>query len=295
MTYLTKRVIIVLLGLLGGLFAWPLIEACISLQPAFPSYFLFTACYGVLAGAVMGAFFASAEGLTASLPNRALRGALGGLVTGLLGGIAGAFAAQTLLFLAGQSLTQGGGDQLAFRLLLARASAWAIIGAAIGMSEGVRARSFKKWFLGLIGGLVGGFLGGLLLVWMLASFPTFYLGRLLALMLMGGLISLLYSLLEKQFALGSLKILNGLLKGKEFLINQRKLTLGTRHGEDIVLKGYHDVVDRHAFLRVHGGVVTLSAQDGTIRVNEDLVEKSSLKLDDVIQIGSAKILYGYFG
>jgi len=295
MTYLVRRLIIVALGLLGALFAWPLIEACINLQAAFPSYFLFTLCSGALAGAAMGAFFASAEGLMVGSPGKALSGAVSGIITGVIGAVAGAFLAQALLFIAGESLTQAGGSQLAAGLILARASAWAIIGAAIGMSEGVRAGSLKKTLLGLLGGLIGGFLGGLLFVWFAAAHPAFYLGRLLALLVMGGLIALLYSLLEKQFAQGTLKVLNGPLKGKEFLVNQRRLTIGSKGSEAIVLKGYRDIVGTHAAIKVSHGDLAISSRGGKVLVNETAVETVKLKLDDVIQIGSAKILYGYFG
>ncbi len=70
------------------------------------------------------------------------------------------------------------------------------------MSEGIRARSVKKTFLGLAGGLAGGFLGGMLFVGLLAWQPAFFLGRLAALVVMGGLIAFLYSLLEKRFCPG---------------------------------------------------------------------------------------------
>ena len=293
MTYMVRRFIIVILGILGGVFAWPLIEACINLQTSFPSYFLFTLLSGILAGAAMGAFFASAEGLMASSPGKALEGVLSGLISGTAGGIVGAFAAQAVLFAAGESLTQNGEPTLG--LLLARAVAWAIIGAAIGMSEGIRARSIKKTLMGLGGGLAGGFLGGGLFVWILASQPAFYLGRLGALVVMGGLIAFLYSLLEKRFAQGCLKVLNGPLKGKEFLINQRKLTLGSKANEDVVLRGYRNISERHAWLKIARGELSIHSRDGKVLVNEAPVEKANLKLDDVIQVGSAKILYGYFG
>lgn len=295
MTNLTRRIIIIIVGLLGALFAWPLIEACINLQTFFPSYFLYTLCSGVLTGAAMGAFFASAEGLLAAAPGKAVQGALSGVISGVLGGVAGAFVAQALLFGAGENLTQAGGEQVAVGLLVARAAGWAIIGAFIGMSEGIRARSLKKLLLGLLGGVVGGFLGGLLFVWVSAAHPSFFLGRLAALLIMGGLIALLYSLLEKRFAQGSLKVLNGPAKGKEFLINQRKLTLGSAGRTDIVLKGYRDISVVHAAIRIEHGEVVLLSRGGKVLVNEVVAEKVNLKLDDVIQIGSAKILYGYFG
>lgn len=296
MTSLVRRVVIVAVGLLGGLFAWPLIEVCVNLQSVFPSYFAFTLAAGVVAGAAIGAFFASAEGLMAASPRTALGGALGGAAVGAVGGVAGAFAAQALLFAAGEGLTQAAGDRAALGLALARAAGWAVVGAAVGTGEGLRARSLKKACLGAAGGAAGGFAGGLALAWAMAVRPDLAAGRLLGLLAMAGLTAGAYALLEKRFALGALKVLNGPLKGKEFLINQRLIGLGAAEGAAVCLKGYRDVGPDHALLRAKSGGLSVEPRGGKVLVNEAAVEgRRELKLDDVVQVGGAKLLYGYFG
>ncbi len=295
MTYLVRRLVLVTIGVLSALFVWPAIETLMSLQSAFGSYFWFTLSLGLVIGSVLGAFFGSTEGVLTRSVSKALWGALSGLLTGAVGAILGAFLAQSLLFAAGDQLTQAGSDKASIGLILAQASAWAVLGAAIGASEGLRSMSFKKTLLGITGGLFGGLLGGLVFIASTIHFPGFIFGRLIALILLGASISLLYSILEKRFSLGSLKVLNGQQKGKEFLVNQRRLTIGQHTRSDIVLIGYDDVAALHAQLQVKKDAVVLQARDGTVLVNEVKIDKIQLKLDDVIQIGSAKILYGYFG
>lgn len=296
MTNFVRRLLIIVVGMLGALLAWPLIEACASSQGAFPSYLVYSVAVGVVAGAAMGAFFGSTEGLLGSSPRKALAGALSGVATGLAGGVLGALAAQAILFLSGESLIQSSSRTMDAGFMLARAAGWAIVGLAIGVSEGMRAKSAKKAALGAAGGTVGGFLGGLLFVWIGSAAPAFLAGRLIALLVMGGLIGLLYCLLERRFAVGTFKALNGPLKGKEYIVNQRRLTIGADGGRDIALRGYRDVAPLHASVKVErGGKLLIERGEGALVVNEKDVQSARLELDDVVKIGSAKFLYGYFG
>lgn len=295
MTNFIKRLMIIAIGLLGGACAWPLVELAISRQASFPSYFFFSALVGGIVGVTLGVFFAITEGLCDSSWKKALDGAWKGAIAGVAGGLLSALAAQFFLFYVGERIFQASGGRLGGGLIVARSIGWLVVGAAIGVGEGLRAKSGKKIVLGLIGGSLGGFSGGLVFTLLSMRFPAFFVGRLLALMLLGGLIAILYSLLERRFATGSLKALNGPLKGKEFLVNQRKLVLGRDGQCDILLSGYRDVGERHALLRARGGELAISKSGGKVLVNDKEVSEQKLKLDDVIQLGSAKFLYGYFG
>ena len=113
---------------------------------------------------------------------------------------------------------------------------------------------------------------------------------------MGALIGLLYCLLERRFAVGTFKALNGPLKGKEYIVNQRRVSIGADGGRDIVLRGYRDVAGHHASVKVErGGKLLIERKDGPLVVNEKEVPRVRLELDDDVKIGSAKFLYGYFG
>jgi CDP-diglyceride synthetase len=296
MTNFVRRLLIIVVGMLGAVFAWPLIELCTAAQGSFPSYLLYSIAVGVVAGSAMGMFFGSTEGLLSSSPRKALAGALSGIATGIIGGVLGALAAQALLFMSGESLMQTSSRTVGLPFILARSAGWAVVGLAIGLSEGVRAGSVKKAALGAIGGTVGGFLGGLLFVWLSTTAPDFLGGRLIALIVMAGLIGSLYCLLERRFAVGTFKALNGPLKGKEFIVNQRRISIGSDSGRDIALRGYRDVAPLHALIKVErGGKLLIEKKDGPLVVNDKDVPSARLELDDVIKIGSAKFLYGYFG
>ncbi len=295
MTNFMKRLVIIGMGIAGGMLAWPLVELAIAGQASFPSYFLFTCVVGTIVGAVLGAFFASSEGLCAQSARKALDGAWKGALVGMAGGVLSALVAQAFLFLVGERIFKASGGRLGGGLVAARAVGWLVVGAAIGSGEGLRSRSGKKIVLGLIGGGLGGFLGGLAFTLLSMYAPDFVVGRLFALMVLGGLISVLYSFLERRFAAGSLKALNGPLKGKEFLVSQRRMRIGADPSSDIVVSGYRNVAPNHASLRAKRGELSVKREGAAVIVNDKEASDQQLKLDDVIQIGSAKFLYGYFG
>ena len=99
---------------------------------------------------------------------------------------------------------------------------------------------------------------------------------------------------EVRLSYGVLTLLNGRFKGREFLINQKKLRIGALEKNDIKLEGYHDVSDCHALVSVKKDDVFISpVADGRLLVNDDPVNEHMLKYEDVIKIGSAKLLYQY--
>ena len=85
MTTLVRRLIILALGFLGGIAAWPLAEVILSFQADFPSYLAFLAPLGAAVGLIMGAFFGAAEGITSRIDG-ITRGMLVGAVIGCVGG-----------------------------------------------------------------------------------------------------------------------------------------------------------------------------------------------------------------
>ena len=180
-------------------------------------------------------------------------------------------------------------------LPVARAVAWAVLGLFVGAAEGVRARSARKVAVGSLGGLAGGLLGGALLEYSRLLLPLPGASRLIGLTILGVAIAFFYGLIERGFAAGVLRVLNGRLKGKEFLINQRRMRIGSARGADIALAGYEGLADRHAVVRLRRGEVVLAAVEGAgpVLVNEKPVSEHPLKYEDVVKIGSAKLFFRY--
>jgi len=125
--------------------------------------------------------------------------------------------------------------------------------------------------------------------------PGIVFARLSGLLILGLLIGLFYSIFEKGFSRGVLKLLNGKLKGKEYLILQKSTKIGKSPQSDIYLEDYADVDDTHAEIHAAKGKIVLKNQQtkASVKVNEDVIEEYPLRFEDVVQIGSAKFLFYY--
>lgn len=293
MSTLARKLIILALGALGGIAAWPLAELVLFLQGGFPSYLVFVAVLGAAVGAVMGAFFGAAEGITTRVRSRIPGGMLLGAAGGCAGGAAGFLAGQAMLWVIADLMHRSYRDMRLVVLPVSRAVGWALLGSFVGAGEGVRARSPKKMAVGVLGGLVGGLVGGSVLEYSGLLLPLTGYPRLLGLVVLGLAIGFFYGLIEQGMSHGVLRILNGTLKGKEYLVSQGRLRIGRSAGNEIALPSYEDVADRHAVVRVKRGEVTLSGLEHKhpIVVNEEKTGERKLKYRDVIRIGSCKLIF----
>jgi Inner membrane component of T3SS, cytoplasmic domain len=288
-------VIILALGLLGGLYTWPVAELILSAQARFPSYLVFLIVLGAVSGAVIGAFFGAAEGITSRIKPRIVSGMVLGAAVGCVGGAIGLLVGQAALWIIGELFLRSYGNFRLVVLPVSRAIGWGALGIFIGATEGVRAGSARKIGVGVIGGLAGGLIGGFALEYAHILAPSFPWWRLVGFLLLGFSISLLYALVESGMSLGVLRILTGPLKGKEYLLNQNRLRLGRARRNEIALPDYADLAALQARIRIRKGEVVLSrvAPSPAMLVNEKKVEETRLKLGDVIRIGSVRLFYRY--
>ena len=293
MSIFLRRIILALLGLSGGLLCWPVQEILLGLQVYFPDFLLFSLLAGGIFGLIFGAFFASAEGIIAARWHRIFQGMGWGALIGALGGTLGFLLAQGVFFWVGEQWAITGERVTWLGLPLTRALGWGVLGAFVGSAEGFRVLSLQKLWVGLVGGLVGGSLGGAVLEYLKVLLPDFSLGPLVGLAVFGILLGIAYGFVEKSLSFGVLRLLNGRLKGKEFILNQRKLVLGTGAKSDILLTGYRDVAGDLAQLQVQGRELSIISLTKTpsVLVNDEPVEQRILKYEDVIKIGSAKLYY----
>ncbi len=295
MSILIRRIYLCVIGMLAGLAAWPFAETALLFQNGFSSYLFFSIFLGIIFGFIMGGFFGTSDGIITSIKRNIISGAVHGALIGIAGGIIGFLIGQAALFIIGDSLIHTTKSFRTIGFPLSRAIGWAFLGIFIGMVDGVRSRSFDKIKVGLIGGIIGGFLGGLVLEYLRLLVPSIMLARLTGLVIFGLCIGLFYGFVENQLSYGVLRLLNGKYKGKEFLINQRKMKIGSTDKNTIVLPGYDKISETHAELISKGDNVTIVSHSPktVISVNDDKVEQHQLILDDVIQIGSAKFIYKF--
>ena len=291
-----KRIVMAALGILGAAMLWPILLTVQRWQSMFPSYLVFSLAQGVCLGFVFGALFGSFEGIVVSSRAKSFKGLIFGALFGACAGAFGVLVGQLFLFLAGAALFRSNSARMGVGIVVANGIAWVIIGMFLAMTEGLRARSPRKLMVGLLGGLLGGLSGGLALSALQMWKPNGRFSLLAGLALFGFLLSLFYSVLENRFQAGTLKLLNGPLKGKEYPVVSRKTMLGVDAACDIVLKGYPDVQDVHAALTLEKGKVYVRAVKPGARllVNDGPAQDASLRPEDVIAVGKAKFLYGYF-
>jgi hypothetical protein len=295
MTTVTSRMIILALGFLGGIAAWPAAELILYFQGTFPSYLAFLALLGAAVGALMGAFFGAAEGITSRIKKRIPSGLLLGALVGCVGGAVGALVGQAALWLIGGVFLLSYRDMQWVVLPVSRAIGWAVLGIFVGAGEGVRALSPKKIAVGALGGFLGGIVGGFALEYSRLLLPGFAFFRLVGLVLLGLAIAFFYGLIEQGMSFGVLRILAGELKGKEFLLTERRVRIGRSPRNEIALPAYEDLADHQADIRVRKGepVITNLEPRVAMLINEEKVQERKLKLGDVIKIGSARIFYKY--
>ena len=166
------------------------------------------------------------------------------------------------------------------------------MGLFIGTIEGIRTKSVRLIRVGMLGGWIGGLLGGLIMEYLQLYLTTMMLGRLAGIVILGLLIGFFYGLVENSLAFGTLKMLNGEFKGRDYLINFHRVRLGTGQKAHIRLEPYEDVADLHAELLVRRGRLYLHSLDESneVLVNDDPISEKELKFEDVIKIGQAKFI-----
>ncbi|MCP4129982.1 MAG: FHA domain-containing protein [bacterium] len=290
-----RKIFLCCIGLLAGLAAWPVAEAALWCQRFFPTYLIFSIFLGIIFGVCIGGFFGTTDGILMSNKSNILRGMREGLLIGALGGMVGFLIAQASLFLIGEYFIHSAAGFNTIGLPISRALGWACLGVFIGMIDGIRSRSTDKIRVGIIGGISGGLLGGLSLEYLRLVFPAIVLARLIGLLIFGLSIGFLYGFVESRLSFGVLTLLNGKWKGKNFLIAQRNMRVGSSEKNDIVLDGYKNVAPEHARVFVKNNEVFIKPKDSTNKVmaNDMRTKDHSFKFDDVIAIGSAKMLYHY--
>lgn len=296
MSLTLKRIIMVVLGLMGAFLVWPCLLTLQYFQNSFHSYMLFSLAQGIIFGLVFGAIFGSFEGIVVSSRPKALHGLLFGALAGIAAGVIGVISGQSFLFYAADVISKTNPGVTGFSLIVANGIGWMLIGTFIAMIEGMRARSFRKLLVGLAGGIIGGIVGGITLQAFIYALPGNRLGLLAGLLLFALSLSFFYSFFENRFSFGSIKVLNGPLKNKEYHLVKTKMSVGSGNACDIVLNGYKGVEQLHALITVKKGRVSINAASKAhpISVNDARIEVTVLRREDVFAVGNAKFMFGHF-
>src|SRR5438046_5232274 len=140
--------------------------------------------------------------------------------------------------------------------ILARGVGWSLLGAAIGMSEGIAARSLGKFSYGTIGGTIGGFVGGcLFMVFYQVALdartdegaPTYFWGAM-GLIILGACIGSLSALVQAVFQPACVRVLRGWQEGREYPLGKPASLLGRDGHADIALCRAMQIEKKHAYM-----------------------------------------------
>ena len=237
-----------------------------------------------------GILIAVALGMAESVASRNMQGAVvyGGVgaLLGLIGGIVVSLFVEKLYHLIGGG--QSDDAVSTARQIAARAASWGVLGLFLSAAPGVVMRNGRKLMFGLIGGFVGGAVGGALFdpIGNLTGSPV--LSRLIAITAIGVITGVGTALVENAAKQGWLKVIQGLIAGKQFIVYRNPTFIGSSPQCEIYLFKDAKVGRRHAALHILPGgydIEDLGTGGGTY-INGRPATRSRLRNNDQVQIGT---------
>lgn len=279
-------------GGLGGLLGWLLFGQLVD-----PAWDWRTQALlgGLLIGAVIGSFVVSVEALLDRSLVRYARYAAVGVLLGGIGGLIGFYVGDWINYVIVSTVGSGGvTPAVAPLIVLARGFGWMLFGLALGVGEGIAARSSRKISYGVVGGCLGGFVGGVVFaILMLILSPgdsSYVWGQAIGLIVLGACIGSFTAAVEELFKPAAVKVLRGWQEGREYPIVKPVQVLGRDEGVDILLLRDMRVEKRHAQIRWENGrflLVNTNAPAAATLVNEEPVADAvELHDGDRIQLGN---------
>jgi hypothetical protein len=259
--------------------------------------------FALVAGMV-GLFIGAADGVICRLPRRAALCGTIGLLVGLVGGfvssIAGNVAYSPLNQLAMRQMSESG-SLLTFGFVIqviGRSVAWCLVGMAMGLGQGIALRSKRLLIYGLIGGTIGGLLGGLLFdpidILLLGQDKTSsHWSRLIGIAVIGAVVGAMIGIVELLARDAWLRMTQGPLTGKEFLVFKDVMKIGSSPRSDIYLFNDSLVAADHATLRAVGDECEIEARHSThaVMINNRATPRGRLRHGDNITIGRTSFVF----
>jgi hypothetical protein len=258
-----------------------------------------------LVAGFVGLAIGAVDGIICRLPRRALFAGVVGLIVGIVAGfisalLAGlAYTPLTKLAVESMSITGKMTGFGFFIQMVGRSLAWMLAGIGMGLGQGIALRSKRLTMYGLLGGVMGGLLGGLLfdpIDLMLLSdkaAPTAYLSRLIGLAVVGAAVGAMIGVVELMTRDSWLRMLQGPLAGKEFLIFKDVMDIGASPRSEIYLFNDTSVAGTHARLRSVGPDCEIENLD-KIRpalLNGRAFSRSRLRHGDQFSIGHTTFVF----
>jgi hypothetical protein len=301
----------ILAGAIGGFLGWVFANPYIHDQPpgATPQVLPLAVVLGGMGlffgcvGGMIGMMLAAVEGVQTRSWEKASRAAAIGLGVGAAGGFLGGVIGQILYGALGGSNSSG---PLTGQQVFARSVGWALVGVVVGLAQGVVTRSQRRMWNGAIGGLLGGLAGGLLfdpLPQILAKILTYVsptevtiggtLSRLVGLVVLGMACGAAIGVIQQVAKEAWLRVVEGPLKGKQFILYRSPTVLGSSPQCDIPLLRDKSVAPQHAAISEQGGRYVLSDLNSPMgtRVNGQPIRTRTLHNGDRLTLGQTTLVY----
>jgi hypothetical protein len=258
-----------------------------------------------LVGGFIGLAIGAADGIVCHLARRALLAGGVGLVVGFLGGFISGFLANLIYVpltkLAMDQTGSGAASLSTFGFLIqmfGRSLAWALAGTAMGLGQGIALRSKRLLIYGLIGGVAGGLFGGLLfdpidILILGGDKPSAHWSRLIGFAVIGAAVGATIGIVELVARDAWLRMVQGPLAGKEFLVFKDTMKIGSSPKCEIYLFNDAEVAGHHATLRAVGDACEIESEGRlvTTLLNGRPVSRSRLRHGDEITIGRTVFLF----
>ncbi len=254
--------------------------------------------------AMIGLGIGAADGIVCRLPRRAILGGVIGLLVGAVGALFTSVVSNVIYAplsdLAAIQMMSNSSAWQAFGFLLqmiGRMLAWAFAGMAMGLGQGIALRSKRLLTYGFLGGTIGGLLGGLLFDPLDMIIGHARVGadasRAVGLIVIGCAVGAMIGVVELLTRDAWLRMTEGPLAGKEFLIFRDTMNIGASPKSEIYLFNDPAVAPTHATLRVIGDETEIAARDHVhpLIVNQNQVANARLRHGDRITIGATSFIF----
>jgi hypothetical protein len=252
-----------------------------------------------LVAGLIGLFVGAVDGIICRLPRRSLLCGGVGLLVGLLGGFVCDIAAEvayaplTHLAVKQSADSSSGLSTLGFVIqVFGRSLAWGMVGVAMGLGQGIALRSKRLLIYGLLGGVVGGLLGGMLFdpIDMIVLGPdkvSSHWSRLIGLAVIGASVGAMMGIVELLARDTWLRMTQGPLTGKEFILFKDVMNIGASPRSDIYLFNDPQVANEHAIIRTVGDECEIEARQSThpVLLNNNSTRRARLRHGDTVGIG----------
>lgn len=172
---------------------------------------------------------------------------------------------------------------------LSRGMAWSFLGLAAGIAVGITSLAIKRVLITAGGGFVGGFIGGFLFDY----FQGEAIAQISGLVITGGAVGLAVSLLEQVTKSSWLEIVKGGMAGKQFILYQNSITLGSSPSANITLIKDNAIPPIAALIKKFGNNVTISSAAPGVAISVDGVSafEHRLKEGSLIVLGGTEVRF----